>query len=48
MTEKGFNNCMLLHIHKDLTDSIDEIEIAKEFLMVNEDRKQFFGTFPTL
>ena len=22
---------MLLHIHKDLTDSIEEIEIAKEF-----------------
>ena len=34
MTEKRLNNCLLLHIHKDVTDSIDLVEIAKEFIVV--------------
>ena len=45
MTEKRLNNCMLLHIHKDLTDKIDEIDIAKEFVSINTERKVFFGSF---
>ena len=34
MTEKRLSNCLLLHIHKDVTDSIDLVEIAKEFIVV--------------
>ena len=34
MMEKRLNNCLLLHIHKDVTDSIDLVEIAKEFIVV--------------
>ena len=34
MTEKRLNNCLLLHIHKDVTDSIDLVEIAEEFIVV--------------
>ena len=45
MTEKRLNNCMLLHVHKDLTDKIDEIDVAKEFISVNNERKLFFGSF---
>lgn len=45
MTEKRLNNCLLLHIHKDLTD---EIDIAKEFISVNNERKLFFWFFLTV
>jgi len=45
MTEKRLNNCMILHIHKDLTDRMDLIHIAKEFVAVNEERRKFFGLF---
>ena len=36
MTEQRLNNCMLLHIHKQVTDCI---QIAKEFIAINADRK---------
>ena len=42
MIEKWLNNCMLLHIHKDLTDKIDEIDIAKEFVSINTERSLFW------
>ena len=32
MTEMRLNNCLLLHIHKDLTDSLNLISVAKEFI----------------
>ena len=32
MTEKRLNNCLLLHIHKDLTDSLDLPSIVREFV----------------
>ena len=36
---------MLLHIHKDMTDRIDNIAIAREFVQINERRLNYFGTF---
>lgn len=45
MTEKRLNNCLLLHVHKDLTDSIDLTLIAKEFIDCNDERKRYFGNF---
>ena len=33
MTEKT-NNCFLLHAHKDLTDDLDLVSIAKEFIQL--------------
>ena len=32
MTEMSQYNCLLLHIHKDLTDSLNLISVAKEFM----------------
>ena len=29
MTEKMLNHCLLLHVHKDLADSINLLELAK-------------------
>ena len=37
MTEKQFNNCLVLHVHKCITNEHDIVEIAKEFVMVNDE-----------
>ena len=31
MSEQRLNNCLLLHIHKDLTDSCDMEKVAKDY-----------------
>ena len=48
MTEQRLNNCLLLHTHKDLTDNIDLLTIAKEFIAVGvtNERRNYFGVFP--
>ena len=43
MTQKLFNNMMILHIHKDKTDELDLNVIAEQFINVNERRRNFFG-----
>ena len=43
--EQRLNNCMMLHIHKEITDSCDMHEIAKEFVSENSERQRFFGSF---
>ena len=45
MTEKRLNNCLLLHVHKDPTDSLDLVSIAQEFVLKYDDRKKYFGNF---
>ena len=45
MTEKRLNNCMLLHVHKDITDDLSMFEMANEFISANSKRKNFFGSF---
>ena len=45
MTEQRLNNCMLLHIHKDLTDSLDLHQVAKDFILAKESRNRYFGNF---
>lgn len=45
MSEQRLNNCMLLHIHHDITDSCDMEAIAKDFINVNAERTNYFGTF---
>ena len=45
MTEQRHNNCMLLHVHKDLTDDLDLFEIAKDFIIGREERNRYFGNF---
>lgn len=45
MTEQRLNNCMLLHVHKDLTDDLDLFEIAKDFIIAKEERNRYFGNF---
>ena len=45
MTEQRQNNCLLLYIHKQLTDNGDLIEIGRQFCAVSDERKEHFGAF---
>ena len=36
MMEKWLNNCLVLHVHKCVTDEHDLVEIAKDFVIVND------------
>ncbi len=44
MTEIRLNNCLLLHIHKDLTDSLEIVSVAREFVN-NDEHNKYFGYF---
>ena len=44
MTQERLNNVMLLHCHKNKTDSLDISAITKEFVSVNDARKNYFGS----
>ena len=46
MTEQRLNNCLLLHVHKDLTDELDMKEIGRAFVSTNDERRRYFGDFP--
>ena len=39
------NHLMLLHVHKELTDGIDMVEVANLFVGDNKRRKHLFGKF---
>ncbi len=45
VTEKRLNNCLLLHIHQELTDSMNLIEVTKEFVGMYDTRRKYFGNF---
>lgn len=47
-SEVRLNSLMLLHIHKERTDSLDLIKIANNFVATKEVRKDVFGTFTDL
>ena len=42
MTEKRLNNCLLIYIHKQLTDNCDLIEVAKQFCVVSDERRKIW------
>ena len=45
MSQQRLNNLMLLHVHKERTDSLDELSIVNEFVGESEHRLQVFGQF---
>ena len=45
MTEKRLNHCLLLHVHKELTDSVDLVAVTKEFIDLYDEKKKYFGHF---
>ena len=44
MTEK-LNNCLLVHVHKDIVDEITLKEIVVEFVSVNDERRKHFSNY---
>lgn len=44
MTEKGLNNCFFLHVHKEITDTLELTDIPKQFTAMHPERKKYFGT----
>ena len=45
MTQERLNNCMLLHVHKDITDSLNLQDIATAFITAKNERLRYFGMF---
>ena len=45
MSQRRLNNLMLLHVHKTLTNSLDVVRVANEFVGEYEHRLQIFGKF---
>ena len=45
MTQERLNHLMMLHIHKDITDSIDLSDVANDFVRNCEHRSNIFGKF---
>ena len=45
MSQQRLNNLMLLHVHRDLTDTLDLSAVANDFIGDTEHRLKIFGTF---
>ena len=45
MTQSRLNYCMLLHVYKDRSDSIDTKDIASEFIQNCSTHTAYFGSF---
>ena len=43
MSQPRLNHTMLLYIHKERTDQIDEKDVAKKFIAENDRRRSYFG-----
>ena len=42
MTQKRLNNVVLMHTHKERTDKVNLLSIAKDFVTSNERRANYF------
>ncbi|KAL5509098.1 hypothetical protein EMCRGX_G004385 [Ephydatia muelleri] len=45
LSENRLNQCFLLHVHKELTETLNVEEIAREFIATNDERMRYFGKF---
>ena len=43
MSQQRLNHLMLLHVHKDRTDGLDLVDVANDFIVGSEHRKNLFG-----
>ena len=46
MTQQRMNNIMILHINKNLTDTVNHKEILNNFITTNDECGKHFGIFP--
>ena len=47
MTQSLLNNVMVIHIHKDLTDSVNHMQELDEFSSANEENIRHLDVFET-
>ena len=45
MTQERLNHLLVLHVHKDYTDSLDMLQVANSFVSDSEHRLRIFGKF---
>ena len=45
MTQQRLNNLMVLHVHKERTHSLNEVDIANKLVGDSEHRLTMFGKF---
>ena len=45
MSQERLNNLLVLHVHKELTDSLDLITVTNDFVTDSEHRLSMFGHF---
>ena len=45
MSQDRLNHLLVLHVHKELTDSLDMITVANDFVAGSEHRLSMFGCF---
>ena len=45
ITQSRLNNVMVIHIHKDLTDSINHLQVLDEFSSANKDKTTLSGNY---
>ena len=45
MTKAHLNCLMVTHVHKDRTENLNIVDIAKAFVSLNDRRSAFFGHF---
>ena len=43
MSQQRMNNLLLVHIHKSRTDHLNLVDIANDFIVGSDHRKQVFG-----
>ena len=43
--QSHLNNLMMLHVHKDRTGALTLVDVANDFVVEKENRKQLFGKF---
>ena len=45
MTEERLNNCLLVHVYKEIADELDLEAISRDFVGADDARKKHFGCF---
>lgn len=45
MTQARLNHLLILHVHKDVCDKLDWLNVANDFVKGSEHRRQLFGQF---
>ena len=45
MTEERLNNCLLVHVYKEIAEELDLEVISRDFVRADDARKKHFGCF---